>query len=192
MSDTLGYERNALRDLGIDENDLSSSEKAELSACASEIIEILRPRFEQKSFDIDKKDGRVIIKGCDYQLPGTKVFQHFYYCDRIIIFVATLGAEVDSMISTLEKTDISRSVIMDSIANSALEAFCDSIESQLSEVYTNAFTSRIAPGDGDIPYELQTDLMALLDAQRKIGITYDEEHNIFTPHKSKIEMIGLK
>ena len=51
-------------------------------------------------------------------------------------------------------------------------------------------TDRYSPGYGDLPLTLQPRLLALLDAERKIGLTLTDTC-LMTPRKSVTALFGL-
>ena len=51
-------------------------------------------------------------------------------------------------------------------------------------------TFRFSPGYGDYPIELQKDFLRILDAQRKIGLTVNDNF-MLVPTKSVTAVLGL-
>lgn len=66
---------------------------------------------------------------------------------------------------------------MDALASAGIEQVCNRAEEcfreQLPEVY---FTWRFSPGYGDLPLALQPEILQLLDAQKRLGLTVTPEH----------------
>ena len=50
---------------------------------------------------------------------------------------------------------------------------------------------RFSPGYGDVPLSLQRDVLAVLDAQRKLGITLSDTF-FMTPCKSVTAFVGIE
>lgn len=53
-----------------------------------------------------------------------------------------------------------------------------------------AFPFRFSPGYGDLPLSLQNDLLDLLDAPRRVGLTASASH-ILLPRKSVTAILGV-
>ena len=51
-------------------------------------------------------------------------------------------------------------------------------------------TGRFSPGYGDLPIDLQRDLLALCDAPRRIGLSATPS-NLLTPGKSVTALLGI-
>ena len=65
-----------------------------------------------------------------------------------------------------------------------MEQVCDQVEQEIESQFPGcSFPFRFSPGYGDLPLELQGELLHLLDAPRKIGLCASASH-ILTPRKS--------
>lgn len=104
---------------------------------------------------------------------------------------ATLSGQADQLIHRVGISDMTRSLAMDALASAGIEQVCNRAEEcfreQLPEVY---FTWRFSPGYGDLPLALQPEILQLLDAQKRLGLTVTPEH-ILIPRKSVTAIIGL-
>lgn len=103
----------------------------------------------------------------------------------VMLSVMTLGAGVDIRINRLSRTDMARSVVLDSCASAYLESMSDEYEASLGE----ALTPRFCPGYGgssvsDIKY-----IFELLRPER-IGITLNESF-FMLPSKSMAGVLGI-
>ena len=52
-------------------------------------------------------------------------------------------------------------------------------------------TRRFSPGYGDMPIEIQVDILQLLDASRRLGMVLTES-NLMIPTKSITALIGMR
>ena len=69
------------------------------------------------------------------------------------------GQEVEKHINKLSYVDLTKSVILDSVASAAVESLADDISEKLAEEYKPRFlTDRFSPGYGDMPIEVQKSL----------------------------------
>ena len=134
---------------------------------------------------------RIIDLPCAEMLQGQDIQRHLAGCRRAIVLCATLGAGVDRLLRVSQIADMSRAVVLDSLATAAIEQVCDEAEKRIAGQVTEPyFTFRFSPGYGDYPLETQKQLLRLLDAPRKIGLSLNESL-LLTPVKSVTAVIGL-
>ena len=130
--------------------------------------------------------------GCGLLLPGQDLKHHLKDCRRAAIFCATLGVEADTLIRRAEsRRDMAKALALDCVATAAVETLCDRIELELQGQFPGCFFPfRYSPGYGDLPLEVQGSLLALLDAQRRVGLTATSTH-ILIPRKSVTAILGV-
>ena len=81
-------------------------------------------------------------------------------------------------------------LLMDALANTAIEQVCDKAEQQIQETMPNRyFTWRFSPGYGDFPISEQPNLLAHLNAARQVGIITTETY-LMNPRKSVSAIFG--
>ena len=107
-------------------------------------------------------------------------------CENIIVFAATIGIEVDRLISKYGKISPAKSLCIQAIGAERIESLCNTfnndIKSQLAE--KNLFTRpRFSPGYGDLPLTVQKDFFRVLDCTRKIGLSLNDSL-LMSPSKS--------
>ena len=86
---------------------------------------------------------------------------------------------------------MARALALDCAAAAAVEEVCDRIELELQAMFPGCFFPfRYSPGYGDLPLTLQRDLLALLDAPRRVGLTASAS-NILLPRKSVTAILGI-
>ena len=124
-------------------------------------------------------------------LPGEDLRTHLKGCERAALFCATLGAGADALIRRAESGDMARALALDCAAAAAVEEVCDQIELELQAMFPGCSVPfRYSPGYGDLPLTLQGDLLALLDAPRRVGLTASAS-NILLPRKSVTAILGI-
>ena len=115
--------------------------------------------------------------------------RHLADCDRIIVFAATLGLGIDRLISRYRQLSPAKALMLQGIGAAQAEALCDRFCQEVSEA-EGACRPRFSPGFGDLALDLQRDVFAALDPERKIGITLNESL-LMTPSKSVTAIIGI-
>lgn len=110
-------------------------------------------------------------------------------CKSFILFAATIGLEIDRMISLYGRSSPSKGHMLQAIGAERIEGLCDAFNQYIAEEY--GYTKpRFSPGYGDLPLELQKDFFRVLEPSRKIGLTLNESM-LMTPSKSVTAIIGI-
>ena len=171
-------------------------EKADVSLCAAvergarEMLRAAVPRWAYRVFDLTFEEGGVRLSG-GLLLPGADLKAHLSGCSRAVLFCATLGVEADRLIRRAEPRDPLEMLILDNCGTAAVEELCDGIERELQSRFPGCyFPFRYSPGYGDLPISLQGDLLQLLDAPRRVGLTATDSH-LLVPRKSVTAILGV-
>jgi 5-methyltetrahydrofolate--homocysteine methyltransferase len=184
-------QKEALRYLGYVGNDPEDNIQKILDVAEKQVLDVIEPRYIYKCFDIDSITDKVVLDNCKLELVGNDIVNHLKGCTKVILMCATLSINVDRFIRVTQITDMTKAVIIDSLASVAIENVCDNIQEEIQQEYNKYFqTYRFSPGYGDFPIEIQKDFLTVLDAPKKIGLTTTED-NILTPKKSVTAVIGL-
>lgn len=179
-----------LRYMGCPPEKADGALKAQVEACARELLGAIRPRWSWREAEIAPEAGGVRLAG-GLLLPGEDLKTHLAGCDRAAIFCATLGAEADALIRRTERLDMGRALTLDCCASAAVEEVCDQIEGELQGKFPGcSFPFRYSPGYGDLPLEVQGPLLELLDAPRRVGLCATQTH-LLTPRKSVTAILGV-
>ena len=178
-----------LRYMGCPPDRADPATRALAEDCAAQVLQTVTPRWTYRVFDLDFEEGGVRMGGL--LLPGEDLRTHLKGCERAALFCATLGAGADALIRRTESGDMARALALDCAAAAAVEEVCDQIELELQALFPGcSFPFRYSPGYGDLPLTLQGDLLALLDALRRVGLTASAS-NILLPRKSVTAILGV-
>jgi 5-methyltetrahydrofolate--homocysteine methyltransferase len=162
-----------------------------IDECEAELLSAIEPRYIYHAFDIVRRTEKLLLDGCNISLDGKDIKNHLDGCDRAVLFCSTLSAGADRLIRTAQLEDMTRAVIINSLASVAIEQVCDFAESEIRKEYPESFmTWRFSPGYGDFPIEIQGDFLNVLNAPKRIGLTATES-SILIPKKSVTAIIGL-
>ncbi|MBE6955635.1 MAG: methionine synthase [Ruminococcaceae bacterium] len=182
----------ALRYLGCARTDdvqiLSALEQA-----AELVEEIAQPRCVTFSSTITLDAEGVHFDGTTLCLPGKDISNLLSHAEIGILFCATLGNEVDRLIARWQLKDLSFAAMLDACASSAVEVLCDGLEAELIEEHQTRglfLTDRFSPGYGDLPLCVQSELCAVLDTPRRIGVQVSSS-SILNPRKSVTAVLGV-
>ena len=143
----------ALRYLGYGSNEPDQSIKELLSLCEKELLEVAKPKFVYKIFELDEDKNLV---ACDFILEGKDIKNHLSGCDKAILLCVTLSIDVDKLIRIKQIGDMAQATIIDSMASALVEQACDEAEGIIRmELPDYEFTWRFGLGYGDFPLEGQ-------------------------------------
>ena len=109
-------------------------------------------------------------------------------CSRVMMIAATLGAGVDRLIHKKSAISVAEGFVYDGIASAMVEGLVDLAEIRSTSGYEH--TKRFSPGYGDMPLELQGEIIGLLDG-RRLGITLSDS-GMMIPRKTVTALIGMK
>lgn len=118
----------------------------------------------------------------------------FKGCHAVLVFGATVGAEMDRLILKYSRLEPSKALIMQALGAERIESLCDAFCRDTAEKLARQgkiLMPRVSPGYGDIPLTMQKELFALLDCPRKIGLTLSDQL-IMSPSKSVTALAGIK
>ncbi len=180
----------ALRYMGCPPEQAGEALRKQAASCAQEILAVVRPRWSWRAVNIALEADGVRLKS-GLLLPGEDLKRHLTGCERAAVFCATLGAEVDALIRRAERLDMAKALALDCCASAAVEAVCDQIEVELQGRFPGcSFPFRYSPGYGDLPLDVQGQLLDLLDAPRQAGLCATASH-LLTPRKSVTAVLGV-
>ncbi|MEE0060151.1 MAG: vitamin B12 dependent-methionine synthase activation domain-containing protein [Acutalibacteraceae bacterium] len=181
----------ALRYMGCKKNNTDDNTTALLNKCESLVISHSIPRYCYREFDIKETTQGIEVIGTNLVLKGNDIKNHLSNCFGIVIMCATLSNSIDTLIRKAQLEDMSKAVVINSLASVAIEQVCNKVEEKIYTTHQNCYkTFRYSPGYGDLPITLQRDILNILDAPRKIGLCVNQSF-MLTPIKSVTAIIGL-
>jgi len=108
-------------------------------------------------------------------------------CDEVMLICATLSVELERFLRRQQLVSMSHTVVLDAVASAYLENVRDNYVEDLN-LASHSFC--FAPGYGDVPLALNKDIVRILEADKKIGVTVSDS-NLFIPQKSIAGFIGI-
>lgn len=138
----------ALRYMGASGWQPDDASSALLDRAESRLLQTAVPRAAWKKLPRTS----LPLKDC-----GSDLIRHLQGCEEVLVLVATLGSEVDTMLRRFELTDIAMAATADAMASVMLEQVCDDLEQELRaemKAQNLYLTGRFAPGYGDCPLTL--------------------------------------
>ncbi|MEG0980022.1 MAG: methionine synthase [Oscillospiraceae bacterium] len=184
--------KEALKYLGYYDEKPTADVLISLGECENELLTVIKPRYIYKCFNLIRlNEFKIALKDCELELKGNSISKHLYYCEKAVLICATISSEADRLINKTQVDDLAKAVIMDSLASAAIEQLCDGIDDEIKQEFSEySITSRFSPGYGDLPLSSERDLLAVMDAQRKIGLCITDG-DMLSPRKSVTAIVGL-
>lgn len=186
-----------LRYLGHNGQKVDDSIYTLIDECIDEIRSIARFRYTYKIFDvrIGVSQGSLCIELSDtnVKLTGNDIYEHLRDCRKCAVMAVTLGVEVDNIIRTAQRDDMLKALVLDSCATEFIEKLCDNVENEIQAIAQSenkGINFRFSPGYGDLPIDVQSSVVRILDGTRKIGLTVTE-NSLMIPGKSVTAIIGF-
>ena len=115
---------------------------------------------------------------------------HLQRCNRVVVFAATIGVEIDRLITKYGRISPSKALLFQAIGAERIEALCDVFCADIAEEYHTCTKPRFSPGYGDLPLECQKDLFSVLSPEKQIGL-FLTGSLLMSPSKSVTAIVGL-
>ncbi|MDL2252614.1 methionine synthase [Ruminococcaceae bacterium OttesenSCG-928-I18] len=164
--------------------------EAKLTAACHAVQQAAKPRFLYASFPLG---AGLRLGTSETTLTGRDIAAHLAGCSSVLLLALTLGQRPEAAIRKAEATSVELAVLMDTAASTLAEQYANEAERQLrqqTETQGQFLTGRFSPGYGDLPIELQRDLLRLLDGPRAIGLSVSQS-GILLPRKSITALLGI-
>lgn len=182
-----------LRYLGFKNQTLEKDMNNLIEETIEEMRNLAKVRYVYKPFNIDRGKDEIILLDTKMKLLGRDIYKHLEKSQKCILMAVTLGSEIDMKIRYYEKINMTKALILDACATTAIEEACDetcgTIENGLIEK-NKKLTWRFSPGYGDLPIESQKDFISVLEGNKTIGLTVSD-HSILLPRKSVTAVVGI-
>lgn len=152
---------------------------------------LARPRTVWRTFAFRARGEEIEIDG-ETLCRSSSLARLFAGCRACAAMAVTLGPEVDRAVRLLAMSDVSAASALDACASVWADSLCGGVEREIERTLPpGAFlTPRFSPGYGDVPMSVTSDLLRLLDAGRRIGLTLSRG-GMMVPVKSVTALVGI-
>ena len=142
-------------------------------------------------FGVAHFDGGIALEGAE--IHSRNIARLTEKSDECILLAATLGHEVDRQIALAQRKNMLEGVALDACASVRVDAYIDGYV--LNEIVPSlrdgeSLTHRFSPGYGDLSMSVTEEIIAVLDATRRIGVSVTRSL-MMTPMKSVTAIIGI-
>jgi cobalamin-dependent methionine synthase I len=161
---------------------------------ATEAIEIVRNESRTGAlyefFDL-RANGRFAFLDGRFRLNSKRLYHVFKHCDRVAVFVSTLGSGLDRVITEAVRERPHFGAVLDAAASVAAECAADRLTERVRDQLggDEGLTMRYSPGYCDWPLEEQRILFDLLP-ENPVGVPLSEDC-LMSPKKSISGVLGV-
>lgn len=181
----------ALRYMGFRDGRAPCGFEKLVDSTEKELLRTAKPRFIWKIFPLCHDENGTLSAG-GIKLSGNDINAHLEGCGEVVFMAATLSAHADMLIAKAQAKSMTDALIADALASAGIEQICNKAELAIAEELGDGryMTWRFSPGYGDFPLLLQENILTVLDAQRKTGLTVTDS-SVLIPTKSVTAVIGI-
>lgn len=182
-----------LRYLGYRGNKLPQELDSLIDSCIRNTLSLITPKYLCRRFSLEQTEEGLLLKGTDVIFRGNDIAAHLKNCKEVYLLCLTVGLEIEKKIRLSMMTAPDEGVIYDSCASTAIEGLADKVEQEISQAVSKEglhTTWRFSPGYGDFPLETQRELLTLMEAHKRIGLSLNSSL-LLTPGKSVTAVIGV-
>ncbi len=168
----------------------------EIEYCVRELEKAAAPRFIYERFDLERargEDGEEVLLMAGLSIRSRDLAKNLSGCRGAYMMAATIGPGPDLLVRRASVTKMSRAVIYQAAGAAMIENWCDLIGERIRReaAKEGLFTRpRFSPGYGDLPLEMQRDLVRILNMPKEIGVSLTDTL-LMTPSKSVTALIGV-
>ncbi len=163
-----------------------------IKSCIGEVNEAAVPKFISERFPLIFEEAAG-FQAASLHFNSRSLQRNLAGCTEVILFAATLGIAVDTLIRRTVLMDAAKGLVMQAVAAAAVEAVCDEENDRLRrqiEAEGLYLRPRFSPGYGDLSLDCQQDFLRVLQAQKRIGLTLTDS-GLMVPIKSVTALIGI-
>ena len=165
-----------------------------IEECRNIAKDRINPRYTFRVYSIKQKyKGIIELEGTNLILESNDLYEILKDCNECILMAATLGINIEKDIKKYSCTELTKGIIIDSCATTAIEEVCDKVQNEIeNNILKNGqyLTFRYSPGYGDLLIEKNTEILTILNGQKEIGLTITN-NGVMIPRKSVITIIGI-
>ena len=171
-------------------NHISIRMKRAINTALKTIISTANVNMIWRKLPIIQLKDCCAIYSTGYPVKSRKLLHVLSYCDEVILFAATLGRPLDSVMKQ-DKLRMHEKLVLDQVASKVMEAVMEIGQKQIGEICNpgEGMTARYSPGHCDWPIEQQDIIFSLLPMEL-LGIHLSPSY-LMTPRKSVTALIGI-
>jgi len=160
-----------------------------LTSCVEEAREELKYRVCYAELPV-RIEGDISYLG-ELALRSSALARCLAGCSRAVVLAATVGVGIDRLIARYSRINAPRALMLQALGSERIEALCNTFCRELESNSEGGLRPRFSPGYGDLSLSAQQDLFALLQCEKRIGLTLNHSL-LMSPTKSVTAIVGLQ
>ncbi len=162
-------------------------ENETINECKIELLKVVDCKYAYVEVPIELLENNIVDLGF-VKVKSSNLYNNLLGCKSAFVFSVTLGIGVDRLLAKFNVSSPSKHFITDGISSAFAESFCDYVDKMIGE--NKKTKPRFSPGYGDLPIEIQPEILTVLSADKTLGITLNESY-LMTPVKSITAIMGV-
>lgn len=156
--------------------------------CINEAKDKISYKLCYSEFDVKVEDNICDFGVCKF--ASKDLATNLRGCTKAVLFAATLGAEFDRLVAKYSRLSPAKALMLEALGNERIEALCDAFCEDIKAEFGTPLKPRFSAGYGDLPLDTQRSIFALLDCERRIGLTLNDSL-LMSPSKSVTAFVGI-
>lgn len=191
-NENLKLKKEVRRYLGYGQNIPDDRVEELIEICIKEVEAAANPKSIHRRFDVHISFDDY-IEAAGLRMHSSNLARNLKGCEEVVFFAATLGMEVDRLLSKYIKLDMAKAAVVQATAAAVIEQYCNTCQHVIEEEVAKEglyVRPRFSPGYGDLDLAIQPQFLSVINATKIIGITLSDG-GIMLPEKSVSAVMGL-
>ena len=159
-----------------------------LQSCLQEVLPILSPKLCYTELPVCIDGDHCEMN--ELSLISRDLAKNLQGCERVLLLCATVGIELDRLITKYSRLSPARALILQAIGTERVEAVCDDFCKSYALQNHCTLKPRFSCGYGDLSLETQGQIFSLLNCSKQIGV-YLNDRLLMIPSKSVSAFVGI-
>ena len=170
----------------------TEADRAAMARRTEQVLRVCPPRWVYRVLTPEETAAGIRLREAGLTLPGSLAKKMLSGCKYALVLVSTLGAAFDALLRAAQARDMAEALLLDACGSAAAEAGCDEAEREIAARFPELYlTDRFSPGYGDLPLTLQAPLLAVTDAEKRLGVHVHPGSCLLLPVKTVTALAGI-
>lgn len=183
----------ALRYLGYAGQSVDDALEERIDALIAQCEAQSAPAYLYQTFPVEELPEGIRLRGSSLLLEGESIREHLAGAAECAVLACTLGLANEAAFQRLKAKSPTDALVFSAAGSSLVECVADACEAAIvAEAAGRGLHAnfRFSPGYGDLPLALQPQIVRVLQADKKLGLSATDTH-LLIPTKSVTAFIGL-
>ena len=186
-------EAEALRYMGYADQEVDPALALRMRAIFERCEQVSSPGWMYRVYAVSDSDEGLRLEGTTLVLRGNDIRAHLEGARECAVMVATLGLANERELRRVSLLNGLDGMIFDAASSALVETVANACNAEIvAEAYERGLHAkwRFSPGYGDLPLDLQSEIVRVLAADKQLGVTATDT-DMLIPAKSVTAFVGL-